>query len=114
MIIRDLGTTAEEPVSHNPLVTKRVLLRKGEVANLTQVAEATFPPGELAASHTHPDMHELFLCRSGEGRIVVEGTTHALAPGTFVACRPGESHEIRNTGTEPLVVLVVGLLDVGS
>lgn len=114
MIIRYLATTAAEPVSNNPLVTKRVLLRTGEVANVTQVAEATFPRGEVAGAHTHADMHELFLCRSGEGRRVVDGADHALAPGTFVAYRPGESHEIRNTGPAPLVVLVVGLLDVAG
>ena len=111
MIIRDLETTPEEPVSHDPAIMKRVLLRKGEVANVMQVAEATFLPGQIVRAHAHVDMSELFLCRAGTGLVSVRDAVHALRPGIFVGCQPGESHEIENTGSTPLVLLVVGVLD---
>lgn len=110
MIIRDLTATAAEPVSHDPTIMKRVLLRKGEVPNVLQLAEATLLPGQIVRAHAHADMSELFLCRSGTGRMLVQVAVHTLGPGIFVTCGPGESHEVENTGSVPLVLLVVGVV----
>jgi quercetin dioxygenase-like cupin family protein len=111
VIIRDLETTPEEPVSHDPTIMKRVLLRKGDVGNVMQFAEATLLPGQLVGAHAHGDMYELFLCRSGEGLLSVDGVTYPIRAGMLVACRPGEEHEIENTGSDPLLLLVLGLRD---
>ncbi|HYP52836.1 MAG TPA: cupin domain-containing protein, partial [Pyrinomonadaceae bacterium] len=59
--------------------------------------------------HAHAGMHEVFLVLSGSGRIEVDGRAHALAAGTCVAVEPGESHEIRNTGADELVLAYFGV-----
>ncbi|MDR1789455.1 MAG: cupin domain-containing protein, partial [Opitutaceae bacterium] len=106
-----LSRLAEEAVSHNARVRKRVLLRRGEVAGVTQVSLAVFPPNEGAPAHAHADMRELFVCKTGAGVAVVEGREIALAPGEFLLVDAGESHEIRNTGAEPLEVWCMGFAD---
>ena len=66
-------------------ILKRVLLRNGEVPNVTQFAQARFAPGQVAGAHAHADMAEVFLVEAGSGTIVVDDVAHPLRPGTCVA-----------------------------
>lgn len=99
-----------ERVSHNPAVTKRVLLRGSDLPHLVQFAQATFPPGESAPVHSHPDMVEIFLVEAGRGQITVDGTPYPLEPGSCAVVEPGEAHELANTGAAPWVVTYFGLI----
>ncbi|MEO1591876.1 MAG: cupin domain-containing protein, partial [Cyanobacteria bacterium J06632_22] len=76
-----LHTVPEQGVSHNGAIRKRVLLRAGDLPHLTQFAQASFAPGQVAAAHAHSDMHEVFLVQSGQ----VSGSQQdPLANGTVV------------------------------
>lgn len=97
------------PVSHNPAVRKRVIFKKGEMPTVTQIARATFPPGESAPGHSHADMWEVFVFESGVGEMEIDGVTHKLAAGDTFLIEPGEVHEIRNTGDGELVVTLIGV-----
>lgn len=44
---------------------------------------------------------------SGEGAAIVQGETHVLRPGVLLLVERGETHEIRNTGLQPLHTLSV-------
>ena len=58
-------------------------------------------PGGHTPRHLHPYEHEVFVLE-GEG-IVVEGETqHPLRAGDVVFVRPGEIHQFRNAGHQPL------------
>ena len=105
----DLNRLPDEAVSHNPSVIKRVLLRSGELGAVTQLAQATFPPGESVAEHSHLDMAEVFLVVRGEGTMGVDGTVYPLRPGVCMVVEPGERHQLQNTSSEPLVVTTLGL-----
>jgi quercetin dioxygenase-like cupin family protein len=112
-----------EPVSHPPQtlagqdhglpiglpITKRVLLRAGELPHLTNFAQAYFEPGQVAAAHAHGDMVEVFWVQEGTGEILVAGQIQPLGPGVCVVVEPGEQHELRNTGEVKLVLLYFGL-----
>lgn len=110
----EIGATPEEPVSHNPVVRKRVVLRAGCVPTITQVARARFPPGEVAPIHQHPDMWELFICEEGAGTIFVAGQTLSLVPGSWVLVEPGDPHELRADQNEDLVVTTFGAVAARS
>jgi quercetin dioxygenase-like cupin family protein len=99
----------EQPVSHNPDITKRVLFKHGEIPSVTQYSQASFLPGQIAPAHAHADMYEVFLCVSGTGSIVIDGDTYELTPGHFYLCEPGEMHEIVNDGQDVLELLQLGV-----
>jgi quercetin dioxygenase-like cupin family protein len=100
---------ADEPVSHNARIRKRVIVRRGEVPHLAQIARATFPPAETAPAHTHLDMWELFICEEGKGVITVNGSKIALLPGTWVLVHPGDVHELNSDISSGLIVSVIGI-----
>jgi quercetin dioxygenase-like cupin family protein len=98
-----------EPVSHNPAISKKVMLRLGDLPHLTNFSQARFAPGQVAAAHAHRDMCEVFFVESGTGVICVDGQDYALTAGVCVAVETGETHEVRNQGTEELVLTYFGL-----
>jgi quercetin dioxygenase-like cupin family protein len=100
----------DQPVSHNPDITKRVLFTHGEIPSVTQYSQASFPPGQIAPAHAHADMYEVFLCLSGTGSLVIDGEAFDLTPGQFFLCEPGETHEIVNDGPDALELLQLGVL----
>jgi len=64
-------------------------------------------PGCRVRPHSHGDQVELQICFRGQGRVVVDGKSHALVPGT--ACFLGYDvvHELVNEGPDDLVMLWV-------
>ena len=104
-----LADLPAEPVSHNPEITKQVLLRRGDLPHLTNLSRSRLLPGQTARAHDHADMHEVFLVESGAGLMRVGDQEFALAAGTCVAVEPGESHEIENTGKDDLVLIYFGI-----
>lgn len=109
MKIVSLNKLADEAVSHNPLIRKRVFLRRGEIPHLTGFSRAVFPPGEAAKAHGHPDMFEVFLVESGTGLMRGEGREVPLAAADCIAVAPGEEHELVNTGDGDLVLVYFGI-----
>jgi len=72
-------------------------------------ATMTLEPGasEGGPQNRHPASDQWVLVHAGEGVAVVEGTEHALRPGTLLRIDRGEAHELRNTGREPLHTLSI-------
>lgn len=109
MKISSLQHLAEEAVSHNPRIRKKVFLRKGEVPHLAGFSRAVFPPGAVAGAHTHADLYEVFLVESGVGLLKGQDGDVPLAAGDCIAVSPGEGHELGNTGQEDLVLVYFGI-----
>ncbi len=110
MKIIDLNVTPDEPVSHNPAIRKRVMVRNGELGPIVQFARSTFPPGETAGAHSHADLAEVFLCDGGAGIIRIDEREIELKPGVCVVVEPGETHELQSLGPEPLVLTYFGVV----
>ncbi len=105
-----LQTLPYETVSHNTAIQKKVILRTDSLPHLTHFAQAYFEPGQVAESHIHADMNEVFFVLSGCGEIWIEQTRHPLIPGACIVVEAGESHEVRNSGGELLVLSYFGIV----
>lgn len=104
-----LSQIPEEAVSHNPAIKKKVMLRLGDLPHLTNFSQARFAPGQVASAHAHQDMCEVFFVESGMGMMQIDGQDYLLEPGVCIAVEAGEVHEVRNNGTEELVLTYFGL-----
>ena len=67
----------------------------------------TIAPGGRVREHSHGDQVELQICFRGHGHVMVDGTRHALVPGTACLLGYGVKHEIVNEGAEDLVMMWV-------
>jgi quercetin dioxygenase-like cupin family protein len=66
-------------------------------------------PGSSIPEHdeTGRDQEELFFVVSGDALLVIEGQDHPAPAGTFARLDPELRRTVRNTGSEPAVVLIV-------
>ncbi len=65
-------------------------------------------PGGSMASHAHPEEHVLFVL-SGQGRLTGGGSDGAVAAvreNSVIYLAPDEAHQVKNTGSVPMRVLV--------
>ena len=69
------------------------------------------PPGSTIGEHTHGPDEETYVIVDGSATMTLDGATLNVGPGDVVVNRPGGSHGLRNTGTEPLRLVV---LDVAA
>src|SRR5262245_11187200 len=67
----------------------------------------TIAPGSRVREHSHGDQVELQICFRGRGRVVVDGASHELVPGTACFLGYDVKHEIVNEGGDELVMLWV-------
>jgi quercetin dioxygenase-like cupin family protein len=67
----------------------------------------TIPPGGRVREHSHGDQIELQICFRGRGHVLVDGTRHALVPGTACFLGYDVKHEIVNDSAEDLVMMWV-------
>jgi quercetin dioxygenase-like cupin family protein len=64
-------------------------------------------PGSRVREHSHGDQVELQICFRGRGRMVVNGASHPLVPGTACFLGYDVKHELINEGPDDLVMLWV-------
>ena len=66
------------------------------------------PPGAAVCPfHSHLGQWELFVVQSGEATVRAGPETHAVKTGEVFVHPPGEPHQLINSGTSDLVVLIV-------
>src|SRR5262245_41114481 len=65
----------------------------------------TITPGGRIREHSHGDQVELQICFRGRGRVVVDGRSHPLVPGTACFLGYDVKHEIVNESDDDLVML---------
>src|SRR2546428_4017246 len=64
----------------------------------------TIAPGSRVREHSHGDQVELQICFRGRGRVVVDGVSHPLVPGTACFLGGGGQHRIINEANEGVLV----------
>lgn len=67
----------------------------------------TIAPGGRVREHSHGEQVELQICFRGRGRVVVDGASHPLVPGTACLLGYDVKHEIINESADDLVMLWV-------
>jgi mannose-6-phosphate isomerase-like protein (cupin superfamily) len=75
----------------------------------SQAAQMTLSPGETEGGpeNRHRGADQWLFVVGGAGLAIVEGERVELRDGTLLLIQRGETHEIRNTGQEPLRTLNV-------
>jgi len=63
-------------------------------------------PGTYVGYHTHEGNEEIYYVVSGEGEYVQEGERKMIGPGDATLVKTGQSHGLKNTGSEELRILV--------
>jgi uncharacterized cupin superfamily protein len=65
-------------------------------------------PGEVGVPfHFHTNQWELFIILSGHGAIRTAGGVISVGPGDVILQQPGDSHQIRNPGSEELIFFLI-------
>jgi mannose-6-phosphate isomerase-like protein (cupin superfamily) len=55
-------------------------------------------------SHSHPDIIEVFMVRSGTGLIIIDRKSYDLKRDVCAIVEPGEFHKLINTGQDTLTI----------
>jgi len=84
---------------------RELLAHRNSVIRNQSLAEARLPVGGSTLEHYHQQTEEIYYITHGAGRIRIDGETRDVAPGDAIAIRPGQSHKLWNTGSEPLRLL---------
>ena len=105
----NLSQLADQPVSHNPEIRKKVMISAQEIPHLTNFSQATFTPGQKAIAHAHATMYEIFYIQSGSGLVRVNNQEYAVEMGSCLVFEPQEIHEIINNGDTDLIINMLGI-----
>lgn len=75
----------------------------------SQAAEMVLPPGAVEgdSENRHRGSDQWLYVLSGTGTAIVNGKRHTLRRGSLLLIERGETHEIRNTGRQPMRTLNV-------
>jgi quercetin dioxygenase-like cupin family protein len=103
-------------VAQNPAI-KRTVVTRGDVSVPGREAVITnieIAPGGSAGRHTHPG-DEISYVVSGEGEILMDGhPALKIKPGDGFIVPGGTKHDAHNTGTEPLKLVGVYVVEKGK
>ena len=75
----------------------------------SQAATMVLKPGDSTGgeNNEHPESDQWLYVVSGSGQAMVKGRKMPLETGSLLLIEAGETHEVRNTGAEPLVTINV-------
>ena len=76
----------------------------GSGADASVVIQFSIPPGKRLGRHTDTAEESQFIL-SGSGELLRDEGVAPLRAGDVVVLKPGEAHDLRNTGSEDLRVI---------
>jgi quercetin dioxygenase-like cupin family protein len=102
--------------AQNPGVQRNIVTR-GDVSvpgREAIIASVEIAPGASVGRHTHPG-EEISYVTDGEGELLIEGQpVRKLKTGDGMIVPAGAKHDARNTGTKPLKIVAVYLVEKGK
>ena len=103
--------TAQNPGAQRKVVKQADISVPGREAVIATVEIAV---GGSAGKHTHPG-EEITYVQDGEGQLLVEGQSPlALRPGMGFVVPAGAKHDAKNTGSQPMHLVVVYVVEKGK
>ena len=87
-------------------VTRQLLAGGPESTSSFELRYFELAPGGRSSHERHQHEHAVVVMR-GEGEVQLGDAVHPLHAGDFVRVAPGDPHQFRNTGNEPLGFLCV-------
>ena len=86
--------------------SRQVPIGKADGAPNFSARAFTLEPGGHTPHHTHESEHLNYVI-SGSGVAMEGNAPREITKGDFILVMPGELHQYRNTGNEPLVFMCV-------
>jgi len=84
------------------------LLNKEDfAARIRLCGRLVIPPGASIGMHQHDGEDEIYIIEKGAGMLDDGKTNTPVAAGDAILTGRGDSHSIRNSGTDDLVILAV-------
>jgi mannose-6-phosphate isomerase-like protein (cupin superfamily) len=74
---------------------------------LCSLAEEILPPGAAVIRHHHLQTEEIYYILNGEGEMTVGEETRNVRTGDAVFIPQAKTHTLKNTGAEPIRLLLV-------
>lgn len=105
---------AAEPVSHDPEISKKVILRRGLIENIAQVSLTTLLPGQGTSPHEHTDLTEIYTLLEGSLVFNVNGSEASVSSPATVVVNSGENHSVRNADGAIATFLYTGIETRGA
>lgn len=103
-------------VAQNPAI-KRKVVKTGDLSvpgREAVIASVEIAPGGTAGRHTHPG-EEISYVTAGEGEILMEGKPPLkVKAGDGFIVPAGTRHDARNTGTQPMRLVAVYVVEKGK
>ena len=99
--------------AQNPGIQRTILQRKdiSVPGREAVIARVEIAPGAFAGRHTHPG-EEISYILEGQGEILVEGQPALpVKPGDSFIIPSGAKHDAHNTGTQPLRLVGIYVVD---
>ena len=87
-------------------VTRQLLAGGPESTSSFELRYFELAAGGRSSHERHRHEHAVVVLR-GSGEVLLGDAVHALRPGDLVRVAPGDPHQFRNTGEEPLGFLCV-------
>jgi mannose-6-phosphate isomerase-like protein (cupin superfamily) len=88
---------------------RRALTPEVFFTNWSYVDHVLIPAGAAIPAHRHEGVEEFYYVMAGAGSVTVDKESAAVAKGDAVPVFLNEVHGFKNTGTEPLELMVVGV-----
>lgn len=104
-----LAQVPAEGVSHQPEIKKQVMVKNGEIPQLTGFSQAVFKPGQSCEKHQHPTMYEVYFVLEGEATLIVNSKKFKAVKNDCVTIKPGEPHSAANNSDRDFVWIYFGL-----
>lgn len=67
-----------------------------------QLVLMTLQPGEEIGEEVHEEHDQFFRIEEGEGKVIIDGQSHAIADDDAVIVPAGARHNVVNSGDQPL------------
>jgi mannose-6-phosphate isomerase-like protein (cupin superfamily) len=93
MKIFSLDETPYEPVSHDPHLKKKVLV-KNILPTISTISHIILQPGNIVSEHIHYEFFEVFYCISGATIFSIKGERILIKDGHLLFVEPHEPHAI--------------------
>lgn len=91
MLIRD-GARLKQHSRHRD-ISKEVIIGRGILPNVTQIAVSSLAEAQQTELHCHPTMYEVYYILEGEAKYIVGDQEYLVGSGDFVVVPPNTMHQ---------------------
>jgi len=84
------------PVSHDPSLIKKLLVRDGVLPGIRGLSHIVLSADLSVETHIHDKVYEVFYCIGGRAVAVVGNNRLTLEAGHCLIVEPGEPHSFEN------------------